>query len=101
MVSIEAYRSRVGSFAYSAQRDLKSITKNLIIGTLLTSYGLSRILKPAPCVALFLFLTFAFPKAYQIDEPKVNKKRIKCDDIFHPMTEEKFTITSLLRENLD
>ena len=42
---------------------------------------------------------FSFPP-YK-SQLNVNKKRIKCDDIFHPMTEEKFTITSLLRENFD
>ena len=73
MISIEAYRSCIGSFAYTAQRNLKSIAKSLFIGSFLSSHGLSRILKPAPFVALFVFLTFAFPKSQSLDKPKIVK----------------------------
>ena len=73
MISIEAYRSCIGSFAYTAQRNLKSIAKSLFIGSSLSSHGLSRILKPAPFVALFVFLTFAFPKSQSLDKPKIVK----------------------------
>ena len=68
MISIESYRACVGSFAFTAQRSLKSIAKSLVVGTVLSSCGLSRLLKPAPFIALFTFLTFAFPKSYNIEK---------------------------------
>ncbi|MEM7275756.1 MAG: hypothetical protein AAF547_21960, partial [Actinomycetota bacterium] len=39
--------------------------KSLKVGTIISSHGLSRLLKPAPIVALLIFLTFAFPKSYE------------------------------------
>ena len=65
MISIEAYRMCIGKFAFTAQQSLKSITKSVTIGSVFTNNGLSRLLKPAPFIALFVFLTFAFPKSYQ------------------------------------
>ena len=66
MISIESYRACIGTFAFTAQRNLRYIAKSLVVGTTLSSYGLSRILKPAPFVALLTFLTFAFPQSYKI-----------------------------------
>ena len=70
MISIEAYRSCIGNFAFTSQKDLKSIWKKIIIGSYLESNGLKRLLKPAPFIALFFFLTFAFPKSYEVLKPK-------------------------------
>ena len=65
MISVEAYRVSVGSFAFTAQRNLKAIAKHLKVDSVFSRNGLSCILKPAPFIALFTFLTFAFPKSYE------------------------------------
>ena len=66
MISIEAYRACIGSFANVTQINLRSITKRYVIVSDLSSHGLSRLLKPTPFIALFLFLTFAFPESQNI-----------------------------------
>ena len=70
MISIEAYRVCIGSFAYVTQINLRSITKRYVVGSDLSSHGLSRLLKPTRFIALFLFLTFAFPESQNIIKQK-------------------------------
>ena len=79
MISIEAYRICIGMFAFVAQRNLKSIMKTYVIGSDLSSYGLSRLLKPSPFIALFLFLNFAFPKSQNIAKCKASNFRLLND----------------------
>ena len=72
MISLEAYRSCIGSFAFSAQLNLKSITKTYVIDSIMSTRGVSRLLKPAPFLALFVFFTYAYPKTKFMEELKVN-----------------------------
>ena len=65
MISIEAYRSCIGSFAFAAQRNVKSISKSIIVGSNLTSTAFSKLLKPLRFVTLFTLLFFAIPKSYE------------------------------------
>ena len=69
MISIDAYRISIGNFAICSQKGLKSIWKTMKLGSFLESNGLRQLLKPAPFIALFVFLTFAFPKAYETIKP--------------------------------
>ena len=72
MISLEAYRSCIGSFAFAAQQSLKSIVKTYVVGTTLSTHGVSCLLKPVPFLALFIFLTYAYPKTQLTEESKVN-----------------------------
>ena len=65
MISIEAYRSCIGSFAFTAQRNVKSISKSILIGSNLSNTSFSKLLKPVRFVALFTLLFFAIPKSYE------------------------------------
>ena len=66
MISIDSYRASIGNFAFTAQQSLAHIAKSLVVGTVLSSNGLARLLRPAPFIALFIFFTFAFPKSFEI-----------------------------------
>ena len=79
MISIEAYRACIGSFAFVTQRNLKSIMKTYVIGSDLSSHGLCRLLKPTPFIALFLFLTFAFPQSHNIANCKAGNFHLLND----------------------
>ena len=62
MISIESYRACIGSFAFTAQRNVKSVSKSIAVGSKLSSKGFSQLLKPVRFLALFTYLFFAIPK---------------------------------------
>ena len=67
MISIESYRSHIGSFNFTAQKSVRYVAKSIVVGTVLTSNGLAHLIKPVPFFSLFMFLTFACPKSYEIN----------------------------------
>ena len=56
MISIEAYRTSIGNFNYTSQYNLKTIYRNIIIGSHMTSSGLACLLKLASFCSLLLHL---------------------------------------------
>ena len=68
MISIEAYRACIGSFAFTAQRNVKSISKSISIGSRLSKNAFSQFLRPVRFIALFTLLVFAIPKSFQMIE---------------------------------
>eukprot|EP00111_Clytia_hemisphaerica_P020469 TCONS_00060303-protein len=68
MISIESYRALIGGFAYTAQRNVKSISKSIFIGSKFSKNAFSRLLKPVRFIALFTLLFFAIPKSYETVE---------------------------------
>eukprot|EP00111_Clytia_hemisphaerica_P017724 TCONS_00052432-protein len=66
MISIESYRSRIGCFAFTAQRNVKGISKSIVIGSELSNDAFSKLLRPVRFVALLTILFFAIPKSYEI-----------------------------------
>ena len=66
MISIESYRACTGSFAFTAQRNVKSVSKSIVVGSTLSSEGFSHLLRPVRFLALFTFLFFAIPKSNEI-----------------------------------
>ena len=82
MISLEAYRSCIGSFAFVPQRNIKSVTKHYVVGTTMSSNGVRRLLKPAPFLALFTFLLYAYPKTKLIEELKVNVFSFPLNHVF-------------------
>ena len=66
MISLESYRAIIGSFAFTAQRNVKCISKSIIVGSKLSSKGFSQSLRPVRFLALFMFLLFAIPKSNEI-----------------------------------
>ena len=65
MISIESYRARVGSFAFSAQNNVKCIAKSISVGSKVTNDGFSRLFRPVRFIAIFTLLFFAIPKSYE------------------------------------
>ena len=66
MISIESYRSRVGCFAFTAQRNVKGISRSIVIGSELSNDSFSKLFRPVRFVALLILLSFAIPKSYEI-----------------------------------
>ena len=66
MISLESYRAIIGSFAFTAQRNVKCISKSIIVGSKLSSKGFSQLLRSVRFLALFTFLFFAIPKSNEI-----------------------------------
>ena len=66
MISVESYRACIGSFAFTAQKNVKSISKSIVVGSKLSSKGFSQSLRPVRFLALFMFLLFAIPKSNEI-----------------------------------
>ena len=68
MISIALYRARVGSFAFTAQRNLKCIAKSIVVGSDLSNNALLKLLRPVRFIALFTLLCFAIPKSFELTE---------------------------------
>jgi len=66
MISIESYRTYIKNFAFTAQKNVKSISKSIAVGSNLSSKGFSQLLKPVRFLALFTFLFFAIPKSNEM-----------------------------------
>ena len=66
MISIDVYRTRIGTFSATAQKNFSAVAKSLIIGTVLSSRGFTKLLKPIPFIAFVVYLTYAYPKSYEI-----------------------------------
>ena len=59
-------------FSYAAQLNTRSVAKNIKVGSVIDSNGLSRILKSAPLGTFFLYFLFALPQSYE---------KAKCPDV--------------------
>ena len=68
MISIESYRASIGGFAFTAQRNVKSISKSIFVGSKFSKDAFSRLLRPVRFIALFTLLVFAIPKSYETIE---------------------------------
>uniref|UniRef100_A0A7M5UVQ2 Uncharacterized protein n=1 Tax=Clytia hemisphaerica TaxID=252671 RepID=A0A7M5UVQ2_9CNID len=66
MISIEAYRACIGSFAFTAQRNVKGVCKSIVIDSFLCNNAIFQIFRPMRFVALLFFLFVAIPKSYEI-----------------------------------
>ncbi len=68
MISIALYRARIGSFAFTAQRNVKCIAKSIVVGSDLSNNALLKLLRPVRFIALFTLLCFAIPKSFELTE---------------------------------
>eukprot|EP00111_Clytia_hemisphaerica_P012253 TCONS_00035977-protein len=68
MISVALYRARIGSFAFTAQRNVKCVAKSIIVGSNLSNNVFSKLFKPVRFIALFTLLCFAIPKSFELTE---------------------------------
>ena len=66
MITIEAYRVCIGSFAFSAHRNVSSVAKSINVGSYITTDSFAKLLKPARIVAFLMLIFFAIPMSYEV-----------------------------------
>jgi len=67
MISIEAYRIAIGNFNFTPQTSLRPLCKNLVVGSIINSEGLSRLLGYVPFCFIFFHFTLALLIAGDIE----------------------------------
>eukprot|EP00111_Clytia_hemisphaerica_P017204 TCONS_00050917-protein len=68
MISIALYRARIGSFAFTSQKNVKCIAKSIIVGSNISNNSLLKLLRPVRFIALFTLLCFAILKSFELTE---------------------------------
>ena len=66
MITIQAYRVCIGSFAFSAHRNVSSIAKSISVGSYITTDSFAKLLKPVRIVAFLMLIFFAIPMSYEV-----------------------------------
>eukprot|EP00111_Clytia_hemisphaerica_P012168 TCONS_00035743-protein len=66
MISVALYRARIGSLAFTAQRNVKCVAKSIIVGSDLSNNAFSKLFEPVRFIALFTLLCFAIPKSFEL-----------------------------------
>ena len=66
MITIQAYRVCIGSFAFSAHRNVSSIAKSINIGSYITTDSFAKLLKPVRIVVFLMLIFFAIPMSYEV-----------------------------------